>query len=211
MATSNLNKISRYLYLRSRNISAYQSINGWLTPLEAIGLYKTARQLPKKSVVVEIGSWQGKSTFCLAKGIRSGKLYAIDPFNADAGFDTQSEKDYFDGKVGSDLLTVFQNNIRRLTVASKIVTKKGYSYDFPDEFTAINFLFIDGDHSIEGCLNDYKLYAHKVVKGGFIAFHDYYNNRPELGPTHVVNQIINKSNDFVFYKLYDSLWIGIKS
>jgi hypothetical protein len=211
MEASYLNKISRYLYLRLRNILPYKSINGWLTPLEAIGLYKTAHQLPKNSVVVEIGSWQGKSTFCLAKGIRSGKIYAIDPFNADAGFDIQSEKDYLGGKSGGDLLTIFQNNIKRLNMASKIVAKKGYSYDFPDEFNSINFLFIDGDHSIEGCKNDYKLYAHKVVKGGFIAFHDYYKDRAELGPTHVINQIINKSNDFVFYKQYDSLWVGVKS
>lgn len=211
MATNYLTKIYRYLFLRLRNISAYKSIDGWLTPGEAIGLYKTAHQLPKNSVIVEIGSWQGKSTFCLAKGIRSGKIYAIDPFNADAGLDTQSEKDYVGGKSGDDLLTIFQNNLQRLNVAKKIVAKKGYSYDFPDEFTAINFLFIDGDHSIEGCKNDYKLYAHKVVKGGFIAFHDYYANRPELGPTHVVNEIINKSNDFAFYKQYDSLWVGVKS
>jgi predicted O-methyltransferase YrrM len=209
MGKNYIKKIRRYLSLRY--LRNYEEINGWLTENEAIGLYKTAKKLDKNAVVVEIGSWQGKSTICIAKGLKSGKIWAIDPFNADGGFDTTSHEDYIKRKRDTDLLSIFEHNIRKFNVAEKIVTKKGYSYDLHNEFNSINFLFIDGDHSIEGCRKDYELYARKIVKGGFIAFHDYYEDRCELGPTLVVNEIIKNSDEFVFFARYDSLWIGLKT
>lgn len=57
-------------------------------------------------------------------------------------------------------------------------------------------------------MEDYELYAHKVVKGGYTAFHDYYKDRPDLGPTHVVNEVILKEKLVTFVGKHDSLWIG---
>jgi hypothetical protein len=36
----------------------------------------------------------------------------------------------------------------------------------------IDFLFIDGDHSYEGVLQDFAMYSWLVRRGGLIAFHD---------------------------------------
>jgi len=203
--------IKEYLANLSRKkIEDYITIDGWLTENEAQALFATAKMLPRNSITVEIGSWQGKSTFCISKGIKSGKVYAIDPFNADAGKDVSSEADYRDRKKEKSLLNIFINNMQRLKVYKKIVIKQGYSYNFNNDFEKIDFLFIDGDHSIEGCKNDYDLYANKVKKGGYIAFHDYYVDRLELGPTYVINEIILKNNDFEFLGQYDSLWVAKK-
>jgi predicted O-methyltransferase YrrM len=197
-------------FLISKRISNYKKIDGWLSQSEATGLYLTASMLPPAAVIVEIGSWQGKSTFCLAKGLRSGKIYAIDPFNADAGFDVESSQVYTALKGTRDLLDIFNDNMKNFNVEKNIVVKKGYSEQFAKDFDLIDFLFIDGDHSIAGCKKDYQLYSGKVRKGGFIAFHDYYSDRPELGPTYVVDELVKKSDEFIFYKQFDSLWIGIK-
>ncbi len=37
---------------------------------------------------------------------------------------------------------------------------------------AIDFLFIDGDHSCDGVWQDFKMYSSLVAPGGLIAFHD---------------------------------------
>jgi len=189
----------------------YKKINGWLSQNEAIGLYNIAKLLPKKSIVVEIGSWQGKSTFCILSGLNSGTVYAIDPFNASAGTDIQSENEYIEKAKDIDLLTTFKRNVKRHIRAGKVEIKQGYSNQFHNEFEQINFLFIDGDHSIKGCTEDYNLYAHKVVKGGFIAFHDYYEDRLDLGSTYVINEVILKENLFTFFGRQDSLWIARKN
>lgn len=132
-----IHQIKRYLALEK--INGYKQIDGWVSPDEAVGLFSIARKLGSNSNAVEIGSWQGKSSYCIAKGLKSGTLYAIDPFNADGGADTVNTEMYVKQKGGKDLLAIFLNNMKRLNVDKKIITKKGYSNDFVSEFTHINF------------------------------------------------------------------------
>lgn len=40
----------------------------------------------------------------------------------------------------------------------------------------LDVLFIDADHSYEGCKKDYEMYAPLVRKGGIVAFHDIIQN-----------------------------------
>jgi cephalosporin hydroxylase len=42
----------------------------------------------------------------------------------------------------------------------------------------VDFLFIDGDHTIEGVTADYENYREFVRPGGIIAFHDILENQP---------------------------------
>ena len=108
-----------------RKLEPYRGIDGWLTDEEALGLYRLASKLPPDATVVEIGSWQGKSTFCLASGLRSGKVHAIDPFDASGGFDVRSEKEYMEKKAGHDLLARFRENMTARRVMDKIVVRQG--------------------------------------------------------------------------------------
>ena len=137
-------------------------------------------------------------------------MFAIDPFNADAGFDVGSQNEYQQKKGSKDLLESFKSNMHQLKVLEKIVIKKGYSYEFVNDFKKIDFLFIDGDHSIKGCMSDFNLYSSKIIPGGFIAFHDYYENRDDLGSTYVIKNRVLEFADFKFYKQYDTLWIAKK-
>jgi predicted O-methyltransferase YrrM len=193
-----------------RKIDSFRKIDGWLSDQEALGLYQAARSLRHGATIVEIGSWQGKSTYCLAMGLRSGTLHAIDPFNADSGEDTDSEEAYKEKKGNRDLLAQFKQNMQERNVLNKIVVRQGYSQQFHQAFDAIDLLFIDGDHSINGCSLDFELYAPKVPVGGLIAFHDYYADRPELGPTYVIKNSVLPAPHFRFYQQYDSLWIAQK-
>src|SRR6185312_12113676 len=57
-------------------------IPGWLTDEEGEALYELARGCSGSGVIVEIGSWKGKSTVCLGLGSQAGKsvpIYAVDP------------------------------------------------------------------------------------------------------------------------------------
>ena len=59
-----------------------KNIEGWLSYNEGKLLYKLARNDNTEGVIVEIGSWRGKSTICLAMGSKDNKstqVYAIDP------------------------------------------------------------------------------------------------------------------------------------
>lgn len=194
-----------YIY---RRIKPFVIIEGWLSAIEAIQLYRVASMLKKNAVIVEIGSWKGKSTFCLARGLRSGKIFAIDPFNAHG--EPGSAELYQRQKGHVPLLEQFQQNMRDFGLLHKIETCAGYSNQFAGRFPAIDFLFIDGDHSVEACEKDFILFSPAVVPGGYIALHDYDPARKDLGPTWVVEHHILPSKQFSFVGRYDSLWIAQK-
>lgn len=192
-----------YIY---RRVKPFLSIEGWLSAIEAIQLYRFASMLKRDAVIVEIGSWKGKSTFCLAKGLHSGTIYAIDPF--DAAGEPGSAELYLNQKGEAPLIDQFHNNMKRLGVLKKIETCAGYSHQFAGRFTSIDFLFIDGDHSVEGCEKDYTLFSPALVPGGFIAFHDHDPARKDLGPTWVIEHHVLPSGNFAFIGKYDSLWVA---
>jgi len=59
-----------------------EKVDGWLLDIEGELLYDLAKNCKGNGVIVEIGSWTGKSTIWLGKGSKAGnkvKVYAIDP------------------------------------------------------------------------------------------------------------------------------------
>jgi len=153
---------------------------------------------------------RGRVHIVFQKGLRSGNVYAIDPFNADAGADEGSREIYLHKKGDNNLLEQFRKNMEGLEVLKKIIIKQGYSHQFHSDFEKIDFLFIDGDHSIPGCKADFEWYAPKVTVGGYIAFHDFYEDREELGPTWVIKQLVMGAKEFRFHRKYDTLWVAKK-
>lgn len=181
----------------------YKNIQGWLTPFEAFGLRLVATQLNENANILEIGSWKGKSTYCIAHGLRSGVITCIDPFNADG--EIQSKSTYDTERGEEDLLLQFKKNLVLFDQKVKITPFKGYSSEFVGKVTDVDFLFIDGDHSKEGCLFDFENFEKLIKPGGYLAFHDYNPKRKELGPTFVVEQVVSKRKNYKMIRSFDSL------
>lgn len=189
-------------------IKENEKIEGFLSKNEALGLYKIASKLEGESITVEIGSWKGKSTYCIAKGLKQGKVLAIDPFDCSGDF--ASESLYHKQKGKQSLLEQFTTRMTELNVLNKIEVRQGYSQDFIHSIPKIDFLFIDADHSIEGCKQDFLGYSDAIRIGGYIAFHDYQPYRKDLGPTWVIDNLVLPSGRYSFQDIYDSLWVGQK-
>ncbi len=191
-------------------IRNYELIEGWLSPREAIQLYRLSREeLDHPPVVCEIGSWVGRSSYILARGIEwnpEGKVYCIDPF--DGRGDLASAKVY---KACADQLSggqkvVFQNNMARFGVASWIETLSMASEEalefVPDD---IDLLFIDGNHAYEAVLLDFRLWGPRVRPGGWIVFHDVGAAHVN-GPKEVVETQVVSSPDWEENVLIDELF-----
>jgi uncharacterized Rossmann fold enzyme len=72
---------------------------------------------------------------------------------------------------------------------AKIIRKPSMeaARDIPDG--SLDFVFIDADHSYEGCKADIEAWLPKVRKGGFISGHDYENTDfPKFGVTQAVTE-----------------------
>lgn len=150
------------------------SIDGWLTPREGEFLYNAAKKCPKGTVIVEIGSWKGKSTIWLGSGSKEGNravIYAIDPHTGSSEHRKSFGKVWTFGK--------FKKNIKKAGIADVVVpvvkTSEAAAKDWKKK---VGFLWIDGAHEYEMVLLDYKLWEPHLVNGGVIAFHDSQTKGP---------------------------------
>jgi MMP 1-O-methyltransferase len=153
-------------------------IPGWLTDEEGEALYDLARSCNGSGVIVEIGSWKGKSTVCLGLGSQAGNsvpVYAVDP--------------HADYRFGD-----FKTNVERAGIAHLVRPIASLSQAAADDFDqAIELLFVDGSHEYDLVLEDFEKWVPKVVDGGWVAFHDTTWTK---GPRKVVGQGIYRSRRF---------------
>lgn len=145
--------------------------------------------------VVEIGCFIGISTMWLAAGMACsnlrGRLYAVDtylpkfpwpPFHYSCIVDPKSViADSIESAGFSDIIHLIESDSK--DAAS--------NFDLWLGTNEIDLLFIDGDHSVDGCKSDFELYAPRVAVGGYIIFHDIF---PALcgheGPRFVLDNFI---------------------
>jgi MMP 1-O-methyltransferase len=153
-------------------------IPGWLTDEEGEALYELARSCRGDGVIVEIGSWKGKSTVCLGLGSRAGNsvpVYAVDP--------------HADHRFGD-----FKTNVERAGIAELVRPVASLSQAAADVFEEpIELLFVDGSHEYDLVLEDFEKWVPKVVDGGWVAFHDTTWTK---GPRNVVSHAIYRSRRF---------------
>jgi MMP 1-O-methyltransferase len=186
-----------------KDIFLAQDIDGFLTNREGQLLYSLAAACTGKGVIVEIGSWKGKSTVWLAKGVEvSGKttvIYAIDPHTGSP----EHQKD--NAKVWT--FDEFQSNIRKAGVESLIKPIIKFSAEAVTHIqNPIELLFIDGAHEYDAVLEDYELYAPLVCEGGFIAFHD----TPWPGVDQLMGEVL-PCDGFKNVYFTDTLLVGVKT
>jgi len=143
-------------------------IGGWLTEDEGVFLYQNAKKVNPDDTIVEIGSWKGKSTICLAKGSQNGNqatIYAVDPHIG------SSEHHKMFGKV--DTFQEFQQNIKDAGVEQYVKPIRETSENASKNFhKTVGFLFVDGAHEFKLVQTDIKSWFSKIKDGGIIAFHD---------------------------------------
>ncbi len=139
------------------------TIPGWLTPHEGKFLFSSAKSIIHiPGTVVEIGSFQGKSTIFLAKaGVH---VTAVDPHKGNVSGGTLSPT------YKSFLTHLSRAHIQSLVHPVVATSKQAIiSWKKP-----ISYLFIDGLHDYTHAKEDYVLWSPFVIDGGIIAMHDAF-------------------------------------
>ncbi|MCU0863033.1 MAG: class I SAM-dependent methyltransferase [Planctomycetes bacterium] len=201
--------------LRYAPLLPFASIDGWLTVDEAITLYELSRALPHEApVAVEIGSWQGKSSVCLASGLqgkRQPRLCCIDPF--DASGDGESSPTYGERaqRVDGELRRAFEQNLRDAGLHELIDVRQGFSHQQAQHWQgSIDLLFLDGDHSYPSVRQDFEDWAPKVRPGGYLVMHDVVHPVHE-GPARVVDELVRRDPTWVEARTVDSMFVARKA
>jgi predicted O-methyltransferase YrrM len=170
--------------------AAVADIEGFLLNVEGWVLQQLAARGPGVGAIVEIGSYQGRSTCWLANGTKAmgrEKVTAVDHFEG-------SPEHQLGAKCESPLITdqgstfaAFKANIERMGFTDYVQPIVASSAKAVQEWTGpIRLLFIDGDHSYERAQEDFELWSPFVVPEGVMCFHDI-NQGP--GVTRFYNEL----------------------
>ncbi len=179
------------------------NVDGFLTDEEGIFLYMAAKNCVT-GVIVEIGSWKGKSTICLAKGSKAGgkeRVYAIDPHTG------ASEHKKAFGKIWT--FDEFKRNIKNAKVDDIVIPIIKTSKDAEKEWAGmpVGLLWIDGAHEYEFVKLDYELWEPHLIEGGLIVFHDTHSENPKK----IVNEYLYNGTKFKDVNFVDTITYATKS
>lgn len=155
-------------------------IVGAVTRLEGHRLARLAGQVPDGQVIVELGSHGGSSTSWLAIGVakanRSTRIFAVDPWDLDAG-------DRLAQHAESAVRRRFDAQLEFLASAGYIDPDvvhpiRGHSVDVADGWPhPVGLLHVDALHTYDAVTADLAAWCPHVAPGGVVVMHDWSNKR----------------------------------
>jgi predicted O-methyltransferase YrrM len=145
-------------------------IRGFLLAEDKQILSNYVRSLPRKSIIVEIGSFLGLSATIMSASRRDCRVICIDP--CDLSGEEGSLADYQRlGLRGAAQYWRLWLNLALYGARARIIKATSQSA-LKKVHTKFNLLFIDGDHSYEACARDVHSYAPYLQSGGTLILHD---------------------------------------
>lgn len=178
-----------------RELEDIYRLPGLLTEAEVECLFQLGQFDGCQGVIVEIGSWKGKSTAALARGASRAhgeKVYAIDPHSV------LPEEGYFE-----DTRSEFLANLRAAGVDDRVVpmimTSEAAARNWQKP---VRLLWIDGDHRYDSVKLDFALWEPHLVEGGILAMHDTIR---KPGPKRVLWEQVFCSGRFQEIAIVDNI------
>lgn len=157
-------------------------VKGFLPDHEAKQLFDWALDAAQLGPLLEIGSYCGLSTLWLASAARQRGtvVFAIDHHR---GSEEHQPGEFFhddtllDDSGRFDSLPEFRRNLRKHKVEDvviPVITKANLLANY--WHTPLGLVFIDGGHSLDAALADYRGWAHHVAAGGLLVIHDVFDH-----------------------------------
>ena len=142
-----------------------------------IGAFLETVAAARPRAVLEIGTGRGGTLFLLARAAHErALLMSIDAPEGDAAFcgrPAYKRRERLYGALGRR-----EQRVVYISADSHDQATRSRVLDALDG-EALDLLFIDGDHTLEGVEADFSMYAPLVRSGGLVAFHDIVPGPPE--------------------------------
>lgn len=179
-------------------------IPGWLMPNEAEALYRLGFEA--ESDIVEIGSYFGKSTYLIGKGIRDAgrarcRLVSIDVHYRGVDEATQRAQVF-----AEDAPSFLLRTMREQQLDDVVMHLVGWSHlavGYVD-FAGVGAVFIDGGHDYDSVRQDILAVRARVRPGTRLLFHDYNPEFP--GVVRAVDELVRTDPAFQYVGLTHSLF-----
>jgi cephalosporin hydroxylase len=155
--------------------TSWQDIDGWFDFEDLY--YEAVSKAPPGAILVEVGTWLGRSAAYLCSEIRqqrrASSFFCVDTWKGtQTGSDAETHQQTL-SKMGGDMFEAFHQNMthwRGLYIPLRMTSRQA-SELFPER--SIHFIFLDANHTTECVLEDIDCWRPKVISGGVMAGHDY--------------------------------------
>ena len=166
-------------------------VTGFLGDHEARFLAMLAASTPADGLIVEIGSFKGKSTVLLASVAAHyglGQIVAIDPHTSPSPTDPGLPP-------GASSFEEFSAALRSANLEEKVEVHRTFSREVAKDWNRpIRLLWIDGEHTYQGTKEDFEMFSPFLASGGVVALHDALHAFE--GPIRVFVEEILRSDRF---------------
>lgn len=164
------------------------TIKGFLDPEEGRALYDAALACAPLGPALEVGSYCGKSAVYLGAACRAagGVLFCVDHHRGSE--ENQPGWEYHDAELwdheagAMDTLPFLRRTLRRAGLEDTVIPIVGRSATIAKAWaTPLAFLFIDGGHTMEAALADWRGWTPHLRPGGLLAIHDVFPDPADGG------------------------------
>jgi hypothetical protein len=128
-------------------------------------------QIPTNAVGVEVGTFEGYNALGICNLCQPTKLYCVDPYKrydcvvaGIGGYMSRFTQEQWDELFGRTQLKLIGKPVEFIRAESVEGAKV-----VPNE---LDFVYLDGDHSVEGLAKDLRAWYSKVKVGGIFGGHD---------------------------------------
>lgn len=177
-----------------------EQATGFMPVDEGRALYEAAQRYAGDGIIVEIGTYCGKSAIYLGAAAREtgATVYTIDHHHGSE--EHQPGWEYHDTSLVDpetgrfDTVTTFRRTMVRAELTDTVIGVVGPSVTVARHWTSpIRLLFIDGGHTEEAAQRDFGGWAHWVAAGGVLAIHDVFPNPEDGGqaPFHIYRRALD--------------------
>lgn len=181
----------------------YNNIEGWFNwePIYDEFVDKSN----SNTIIVEIGSWLGKSTAYLASKIKQSNkkitFYTVDTFLGSPNEKGLLEVVRFNG---GSILNKFKQNMKDCNCLEYVIPIESDSESASQKFEneSVDFIFVDGGHTYKDVLLDLQSWFPKLKNNGIIAGHDWWHDPVKEAVRDYFGKNITKAD----IKLDNSVW-----
>jgi predicted O-methyltransferase YrrM len=172
----------------ARHLEVARAAKGFMPDDEGLALYAAGLDGARTGVLLEIGTYCGKSAVYLGSAARETGtvLFTVDHHRGSeenqAGWEWH-DPEVVDPRTGRmDTLPLFRATIERAQLEDTVVAVVGHSVPVATAWmTPLGLCFIDGGHALDVAMADYEGWARHVVPGGLLVFHDVFEDPADGG------------------------------
>lgn len=170
-----------------------QEMLGTLSPAQQRAA-EVANRIPAGACGVEVGVFAGQMSRELLKHDPELRLTMVDSWEGSGDAYTGDSGDWHAALKQESQDDFMHQALKRVAFAgdrATVIRKRSTdaAADVPD--ASQDFVFLDADHSLEGCRADIEAWKSKVKPGGYLGGHDYANpDFPKFGVTRAVDEFV---------------------